>query len=495
MSKPITTHPSNISKLLILRKKIREKIESEFVNCINTDKLFYNEKDKLTYKTGFEFAQSVFDRFKVLIELDELINLASVKKYSNIVVPKFIDNMKEIRLSLGSLREADNYIFSYLRLIYDNILTQMNRVDREITNYNNTIDREMKSLIHNIETEYKRDLEDAKENGYELPTRTKIDNKITIIKEKYESKKAIVVDGLSNNDNNNDNNVNSLTLMKSISEFLNYVKRKKDIEIDSINSQDINDIIEEYKELKSGGKYTTETNYDFEDEISLANLKDEIELLDSELRNYINSLNFVTYYKGYDKGVKCNNMTNVDSIKQDINIVFHNIYVITSYLDKLREGTNTSFSIIHPLTNEYSSVQSTINIGYKDCENSSCLYNWINLINNKLEETITRKKDCETKVENDIRQSIYNIQKVIASDSKDRDFSDLISSVEKNNTIKYEMISDMDKITDKIAKLKSEIETCQYADRKYSNSQIKMKVPKKMEFNLYNELNKFDKWY
>ena len=533
-AKPITALPNTLGKALDLRRRVEERIEKLHTEFQNKNPFW---DVNINPVPAIESIQKILDRHQVLFELNHMIGAITALKTSLVTVPCFTGlpdcssncnddcNCKmrggpEYTLSLGQLRDADEYILPFLTKIHDCASSQISSITGNCNAHDQRIEQDLKEEIAELDRQYKLKSEKAKQYGESLPDEDILKtDKVTAIR-RAETKKSIKVDGIGVRD-----------FIGKLKSFISLLQDKRNDKIDECNAElvtvekDKMDtlIVNAFHNIQSG-ILEHDNLQDFDSEhianemftCSAAELVSKTKELSTMINNAIQYIQFVSYKKGQSGVIEHPKVTNANKQLDDI---FYNIYVLMQYRQAHRTVMSLRFTALHPLTHSPCNIDAMVRLGYEDGTVSTVtesvpvyqaratrgkkgkggtkrsvkqtsittdttypsLYKSLtkleSLLNNA-EQSVLREREAH---ETAIRKSISDKQDSRTKSGavlKGVELEEIAKAVRASETKEVNLAQNIDVAKEKVSKLLAEVQGLQSAERKAANAILRVNVPK-----------------
>jgi hypothetical protein len=513
--------PSTIGGMLDKRRVVEKRLE-QTCNSENNYKFWGDTKETLT--DAVSQVQSMLDRFAVLAELCETMKAASVLKNTNVVVPQFVPEMAETRLSLSQLREVDRWLVPLTTKLERCITEQATEVSNSVRAHDNTVRVALENEKKNLTNDYKKKVEIAKENPDEpIPTDDYLNEQLEIAQRRADSKNAIRVDNVSVKD-----------VITKLRTFNNYLTTEKNPVIDSCNSVNVTEQVAKFHTLRStawqklqaGENSLTVCEESVEsDTMSLADLTLRTNELYNEILHAIPQLRVVTYKRG--KNAK--NEHNVDNASANLTEVCKNIVVLMDYRQAHHNAMALEFSAVHPLTKHPISVDGLARLGYIADDKDAPVEKNVNVNNSngrlyrnntsmhtqsstvsrtslraglqniydKLVKVEKEVSDAKQDHESTVKDSISSKQDARAKSGTNvraGELDDIAKSVSASNAKEWHISDHLAEATDKVRNLCELVDSLQSAQRKSANANIMVSVPKVCPMRWASSWDDLDGW-
>jgi hypothetical protein len=561
-AKPITVLPNTLGKALDLRRRVEERIErlhAEF----QTKNPFWDVNTNPV--PAIESIQKILDRHQVLFELNHMIGAISALKTSSVTVPKFKGSVEcsqdcecdsgcecklsrgpRYSLSLGQLRDADEYLLPYLTKIHDIASSQISSITSYSNAHDQRIEQDLKEELAELDRQYKLKSEKAKQYGESLPDEDILKSDKTTAIRRAETKKSIKIDG-----------VGVREFISTIKSFISLLQDKRNDKIDECNAEIIDKeknivdklIEKSFQDIQSGMMEYQIQEFDPESiaidmiTCSAAELISKTKELSTLINNAIPYIQFVSYKKGQNGVIEHPKVA--DAIKQ-LDDIFYNLYVLMQYRQAHRTIMSLRFTALHPLTHSPCNIDAMVRLGYDDgsvvsaqpdvTQGSSyqsrgtgsrggrgrgrgkggvkraiqpsaslsgtidntypSLYKSLTKLEtllNSAEQAVLKEREAH---EITIRKSISDKQDSRTKSGavlKGVELEEIAKAVRASETKEVYLSQNIDAAKEKVSKLLAETQSLQSAERKAANAILRVKVPKPLNLQ-WSIADNFNGW-
>lgn len=357
-AKPITDLPNTLGKALDLRLRVEKRIEA--IHAAHQKKNpFWNTNTEPV--SADEIVQTVLDRHQVLFQLNEIITSVSALKKSAVVVPSFLEDAPTYTLSLGQLRDAESCMLPYLVQVHDSVISQMTTVSNQCNQHDARVEHDLKEELLDLEKQFKNKTEKAKHYNEILPNDDDLKADKATASRRAETKKSVRVDTIGVRD-----------FIGTLKSFISLLEEKRNDKIDECNAESIdkelvhcNDLVQKASNNIRNGVHESHVLIDSKNpdhiNVSVADLMTRTKELSALITNAIPCVNVVSFQKGQNAKIE---NPHVESGKQQLVEIFHNIYVLMQYRQAHRTVMALRFTALHPLTHLPCSLDAMVRLGY-----------------------------------------------------------------------------------------------------------------------------------
>jgi len=528
-AKPVTDLPQTVGKSLDLRNRVENRI-AKLQEKLEQKNPFWSSGTPPA--NAMETVQTALDRFQVLFELNEMINVVSVLKQSDVVVPSFVPEVPEYRLTLSQLRDADKYLLKYFKQLEEAVSNQLNIVNNECDAHNLQIEKGLKDEWTKLENKFKDECEKAKKYNEPLPKDTELEEDKQRARRRAQANYAVKIDP-----------INIRQFLPSLRQFVSFLEDKRNDKIDACNAETtINEIQQLHKmremaneAMKNGVVEQVLVAKEGTTVMSMADLNSRMTGLDDEIQDAIRSTCFVSYKQGQDAQVI---NPDVHDGKRRLTAINLNINVMIQYRQIHRETMACRLVAFHPLTHVPCSLDSLVRLGYTNSntqkngqllantkshkrgkyrrdtpiitmiqeprqyqqksENtnsslSAILYLLEKLMNTTQEEITTEQNKHDAIITNSISEK-QEARSKSGSSVKGSELDEIAESVRTANEKKWLVADNFDEACERVNKILEEVQSLQSSERKSSNATIRVVVPNTVPMTWMNYTDEFNGW-
>jgi hypothetical protein len=475
-----------------------------------------------------------------LNDLGEFINAVTLMKQSGLSVPKFVDGVEKVDLTLFQLKELNDDVICYYKQILDLAISQAEYVRKESQTHDEKIKQQLNKDLEKNKLEHEKKKKDAKEFGEELPDDSLLEQMQETLKTRAKASMSILIDPVGIKD-----------FVTNLRSFVTKVETLANTKIDSVNSTKIDNEIVAFRELREKAKDRMESGVELDEPtpsentevLSLAELTIAIKTTEQKISSAISKLCFVSYKKGQGKDTE---NQQVDNIKERLEDLLFNLTVLLEYKQKHKEGMCMYFTTTHPLSGFPTTVDSLVRFGFleeekvqtKKSKPASARGRGIGKstrgrggfsfereeVSNAWDDAVTDTKDkkgCFTLVEclNKLLKSLNSVEESLEKERKENekeiqesisqkqdartknssalkssDLEDIAKSVRATSTKTWSKADNIDKATSRVSKLLDQVTEMQSSARKSANSMIKLLVPTQRETTWSDRFSSLDGW-
>lgn len=538
MTSTLSFVPKTVGECLDNRKSIEKKLNALLSS---TSPLLLWKEGQQQFQPADSQVQSIIDRYQALNDLSEFINAVTLTKQSGLSVPKFIENVDKVDLTLFQLKELNENVICYYKQILDLAISQAESVRKESQFHDEKIKQQLNKDLEKNKQDHEKKKKDAKDFGEELPDSSLLEQMQETLRTRAKTSMAILVDPVGIKD-----------FVTNLRSFVTQIETLANTKIDSVNSTKICNDIVAFRELREKAKKRMESCVELEDPIqsentevlSLAELTIAIKTTEQKILSAISKLCFVSYKKGQGKDIE---NQQVQYAKERLQDLLFNLAVLLEYKQKHKEGMCLYFTTTHPLSGLPTTVDSLVRFGFLEESKAKTIKSkpvvssrgrgrgnsargrgglifereenenaWDETV-----ETVEKNKKCPTLVEclNKLLKNLNSVEESLEKERKENekeiqesisqkqdgrtknstalkssDLEDIAKSVRATITKTWSKAENIDKATTRVTKLLDQVTEMQSSSRKSANSMIKLLVPKQREMQWSDRFSSLDGW-
>lgn len=514
-SKPMNDLPNTIGEALDKRRTVENRIAKRYVESSTSDwdvscpapssTFCFWKKGSCKMSDARSLVQEVLDRYAVLTELNEVTAAVNCIKRTDVTVPAFVPSMKETRLTLAQLRDANKFLLPHLIALEKHLTSQATQTKRQLDSHNLSVRTALERKIAELKAAYEAKVKESEKFEDQAPSKEDLEADIEREKARSDTKIGHLVDP-----------VGIRQLISSLRAFNKMLSEEQNIIIDSVNSAEMKDeisVLEHVREkalnrMNEGNPYEIVDNPDEGRlSLSLAELESRMKSLIEDTEKAIPSLRIVTLT--LSKNGK--NEHDVTHASDHLAEVFYNVSAVLEYCQAHHVAMTMEFTAVHPLTQKPLSVDGFVRLGYLDDTSAGSrtsygrrrkvtsgpkitlrhgleeLYNAITKVE---QEVASSKEEHEAK----IKASISDKQDARAKSGatmRPNEMDEIAKSMRAADATEWSIAPNLSEALDRVTKLRSEVESLQSAGRKSANATIRVEVPKPASFlwmNSYDDL-------